>query len=453
MQESFKISKSFWQALSPTQTILTGFVALAVAGALLLWLPISSATGARQSLLDALFVTSSAVSTTGLSVVDIGSAYSIFGQVVVLLLFQIGGLGYMTFLAFFALAFRRKLSYRSGQTVQESLSAPSRGELLRHVKRVVLFTAVFELLGAILLSLYWLRSYPLPQAVYLGIFHSVSAFCTAGFSLFTDNLAGYQNDLALNLILTLLSIFGAIGFLVLSDVQLYADRVIRGIRPRRLTIHSKVSLLLFAFLSLAGMAVIFLAARLPPDLSIGERLLVSFFQSFSAATTTGFNTVDIGQYRMTVLLTLMVLMFIGAPAGGTGGGIKITTFAAVLLFIRSLLTGEWDVHIFRRRIPWPTIRRAVAITFMAASWVILVSGMLTFTEKDPFRDVLFEVVSALGTVGLSTGITPGLSVFGKIAIMVTMVAGRVGLISVALLLMKKAQPSAHRYPKEEIFVG
>jgi trk system potassium uptake protein TrkH len=146
-------------------------------------------------------------------------------------------------------------------------------------------------------------------------------------------------------------------------------------------------------------------------------------------------------------------MFIGAPSGGTGGGIKTTTFAAVLLFLRSLLTGEWDVHIFRRRIPWPTIRRAVGITVVAACWMVLVSGILTITESDPFSDILFEVVSALGTVGLSTGITPGLSVFGKIAIIVTMVAGRVGLLSIGLLLMEKTHPSAYRYPKEEIFVG
>lgn len=453
MQEQLGKSKPFWQALSPSQTILTGFVVLAAAGALLLWLPISSVEGSRQSFPDALFVASSAVSTTGLSVVDISSAYSIFGQVVVLLLFQIGGLGYMTFFAFFALAFRRKLSYRSGQTVQETLSAPSRGEVLRHVEKVILFTVVFELSGAIILSLYWLRSYPLPQALYLGIFHSVSAFCTAGFSLFTDNLAGYQDDLTIGLVLSALSVFGAIGFLVLSDVQIYLNRAIQGARPRRLLVHSKLSLLLFAALSLAGMIIIFLAGRRLPDLPLGERLLVAFFQSFSATTTTGFNTIDIGQLGTTVLLTMMVLMFIGAPAGGTGGGIKTTTFAAVLLFLRSLLTGEWDVHIFKRRIPWPTIRRSMAITFVAAAWVLLVSGILTLTESDPFRDILFEVVSALGTVGLSTGITPGLSVFGKIAITVTMVAGRVGLLSIGLLLMEKTRPSAYRYPKEEIFVG
>lgn len=419
----------------------------------MLWLPISSVGGDRQTFLDALFVAGSAVSTTGLSVVDIGSAYSIFGQAIVLLLFQIGGLGYMTFFAFFALAFRRKLSYRSGQTVQEALSAPSRGEVLRHVKKVILFTGVFELSGAIILSLYWLRSFPLPEALYLGLFHSVSAFCTAGFSLFTDNLTGYQNDLAIGLVLSALSIFGAIGFLILSDVQIYLNRAIRGARPRRLLVHSKLSLLLFAALSLAGMIIIFLSGRGLPDLPFGERLLVAFFQSLSATTTTGFNTVDIGQLGITVLLTLMMLMFIGAPAGGTGGGVKTTTFAAVLLFIRSLMTGEWDVHIFRRRIPWPTIRRAVAIVMAAASWVLLVSGILTVSEGVPFSDILFEVVSALGTVGLSTGITPSLTVFGKIAITVTMVIGRVGLLSIGLLLMEKRRPSAYRYPKEEIFVG
>ena len=201
------------------------------------------------------------------------------------------------------------------------------------------------------------------------------------------------------------------------------------------------------------MTIIFLSGRGLPDLPFGERLLIAFFQSLSATTTTGFNTVDIGPLGITVLLTLMMLMFIGAPAGGTGGGVKTTTFAAVLLFIRSLLTGEWDVHIFRRRIPWPTIRRAVAIVLAAASWVLLVSGILTVSEGVPFSDILFEVVSALGTVGLSTGITPGLSVFGKIAITVTMVIGRVGLLSIGLLLMEKRRPSAYRYPKEEIFVG
>jgi trk system potassium uptake protein TrkH len=339
--------------------------------------------------LDALFVASSAISTTGLSVVDIGTAYTTFGQVVIFLLFQIGGLGYMTFFALFVIILQHKLSYRSGGTIQEALSAPTRSEVIGHVKRIVLFTIGFELLGAMALSFYWLGSFSLARALYMGLFHSVSAFCTAGFALFPNSFEPFRDDLTINLIISTLSVLGGIGFLVLTDIQTYSHKLLRGVRPRRLLVHSKLALVTFAALSLTGTAVIFFSEGYLTRGPLGEGLLTAAFQSLSATTTTGFYTMNIGAITVTSLFTIIILMFIGAPAGGTGGGIKTATFATILLFARSMLYGERDVSVFRRRIPSGTVKRMVGIGTIATLWVLLVTGILTVFENQRLSDLLF----------------------------------------------------------------
>lgn len=316
--------------LSPIQTLVLGFLFISLLGMFLLMLPVANSNGRWQSLLDALFMATSAVSTTGLGVVAAGSHYTLFGQIIILLLFQIGGLGYMTLLVFVMGLLGRKVSFSSGNVMDETLSLPSRSDILGFIQRVIVFTAVFAGAGTLALMLHWLPEYEWPQALYLGLFHSISAFCTAGFALFDNGFEAYQHNALFNIVINIISIGGAIGFYVLTDAHLYLNRWWKKQRPRRLTVHSKLALLVLAALSVMGTAVLLLAET-DPAVSLAGRWWRASFQAFSAVSTTGFNTVPIGNLQTVSLLVLCVLMFIGAPAGGTGGGIKSTTFGVILL--------------------------------------------------------------------------------------------------------------------------
>jgi trk system potassium uptake protein TrkH len=444
--------KHFIHTLSPAQFFLTGFLLIALAGALLLALPMSNADGRFHSLVDALFISSSAVSTTGLSVVDIGSFYSRTGQILILLFIQIGGLGYMVFFAIIILILEQKLTFKSGEAIQQSLSAPSKGGVKHYIKKVLLFTFLFEAVGTIALTLYWLPENPFGEALFLGIFHSVSAFCTAGFALFAENFMSYEFDIFVNMVLNILSVTGGIGFLVLVDIQSLLSKVLDHQYPRHLLVHTRLALLTFAALTLFGILII-IFSEAGDGLSFGKRILSATFQALSASSTTGFNTTNITQMSESSLFVLIMLMFIGAPAGGTGGGIKTTTFAVIVLFVWSLLKGQQDVNIFERRIPKSTVSQTVGIGVMAMGWTFIITLLLTFTEQGSFFTILFEVVSALGTVGLSMGFTSSLTLVGKLAIIVTMLIGRVGLLSIGLSLMEKPHEMPFHYPEEEIFVG
>jgi trk system potassium uptake protein TrkH len=444
--------KQFIRTLSPAQFFLTGFLLIALVGAILLTLPLSSTDGRFHSLLDAFFISSSAVSTTGLSVVDIGSFYSRFGQVVILLLIQVGGLGYMTFFAGIILLFEQKLTFKSGEAIQQSISAPTTGGVKKYLKNVLLFTLAFEVVGTFALALYWLPDHSISEAFFLGLFHSVSAFCTAGFGLFSDNFISYELDIFVNIVLDILSIAGGIGFLVLTDIQSIVRKIAGHQFPRHLPIHTKLALLTFTALTLFGMFVI-LVSEEGGGRPFGPRLLSASFQAISASSTTGFNTADIANMNETSLFVIILLMFIGAPAGGTGGGIKTTTFAVILLFVWSLLKGQQEVNIFERRIRRSTVSRTVGIGVMAIGWAFFITLLLTITEQGSFMTILFEVISALGTVGLSMGFTTSLSDFGKLAIIASMLIGRVGLLSIGLSLMQKPHLAPYHYPEEEIFVG
>ncbi len=306
--------------LTPIQSLLTGFILIILIGSILLTLPVASSKGVSQPFIDALFTVTSAVSTTGLIVVDTGSFYSLFGQIVILILIEIGGLGYMTFIVSIAYVLGKKLSLSSKMTLRESLTGLYSGDIKKFVKLVILFTFLFEFVGAVILSLYWMREFPISQSIYLGIFHSVSAFCTAGFGLFSDSFSSYQGSLVINMIISILCIGGGIGFFVLLDIYTLFRKTITHIRPRRLSIHSKLVLVLSISLIVIGTGVIFISESGLSSLPLGHRVLSSAFQSITASTTTGFNTIDIGAMTSTSLFTIIVLMFIGASPGGTGGG-------------------------------------------------------------------------------------------------------------------------------------
>ncbi|MBU7026339.1 MAG: hypothetical protein HXS48_05305 [Theionarchaea archaeon] len=437
------------EKVTPIQVLVMGYVVVIVVGSLILQLPAASSDGNSQEYIDALFTATSAVSTTGLIVVDTGTFYSGVGQAVILLLFQIGGLGYMAFVVLMVYALGRKLSLVSAVTLKESLSGVTLGNMKKYLKAVFMFTFVFEGLGALFLTGYWLNHFSLSESVWLGVFHSVSAFCTAGFSLFSDSLILYQTSLFVTVVLCTLSIAGGVGFIILTDIRDVITRRMKNIRPCQLSIHSKLGLLATVILVGMGILVIFLSEDLP----LRERLFVSAFQSVSASTTTGFNSIDIGGLSATSLVVIIVLMAIGASPGGSGGGIKVTTFGVVVLSVWAVVRGREDVNVFGRRILPDTIRKSFSIGFMGILWVVAVVMVLTVTEKVVFLNILFEVVSALGTVGLSMGITSGLTGMGKFLVIVTMVIGRIGPLALAFSLLGEPESVQYKYAEEEVFIG
>lgn len=444
--------RSLVSRMTPTQLIVGGFVVLTLFGAYILTFPAASAEGTRQPFVDALFTASSGVTTTGLVVVDTGGYYSVFGQLVILVLFQIGGLGYMAFIAFLASLVGARLSYRTHLTVMESVAGAGLIEVRRLITAVFAFTFAFEGLGTVLLAFHWARQYPLPRAFYLGFFHSVSAFCTAGFGLFSDSFSAYRDSPLVNATIAVVTIAGGIGFFVLTDLREYVRRLRR--RPgHRLSTHSKLALGLSMLLIAGGTAIVLLTERWPSGLSLWQRFLAASFQAISASSTTGFNTVDIGKMAQASLFTLIVLMFIGSSPGGTGGGIKTTTMGVVLASAAALLRGSQDTVIFKRRVALDTVYRAMTIGMF---WTLLVTGatlLLTVTEKASFLQILFEVTSALGTVGLSMGITPELSILGKVVISIMMLLGRLGPLAVGFALLGRPRRALFRYVEAPVFVG
>lgn len=439
--------------MSPIRFLVIGYIVIIAAGASLLTFPVSSQTGERQPVLDAVFMASSGIATCGLTVVDIGSYYSTFGQLVILSIFQIGGMGYMAFFVLIAYALRRKLSASRRIAARESLSEAVGGNLRRFFLSVVIFTFVFELIGACALSMIWAREFPTGRAVYLGVYHSISAFCTAGMSVLPDSLVPWRNSLALNLVIDAVSLAGAIGFLVFYDLCHFLKKFLRREYPRRVSCHSKLSMLVTFIVIAAGAAVILVAERGGPPRALRDRALSASFQSISASTTDGFNTADIGAMSPTSLFMIILLMFVGASPGSTGGGIKTTTLGVIVLYCVAHLRGRKDANVFRKRIPDETINKALVVFMGFLAVAIADVLVLSATEKGTFLQIAFEAVSALGNAGLSAGLTPHLTAVGKVVLTVTMFIGRIGPLSAGLFLVGDPYPLPVRYVEGKIFIG
>lgn len=434
--------------LNPSQTIIAGFALIILAGAILLSLPSASADGRPTPFLTALFTATSATCVTGLVVVDTADHYSLFGQLVIMFLIQVGGLGYMTVATLMAIAIGRRIGLRERLVLQEAHNLYSVGGIVRFTRNVILMTMAIEGAGAILLAARWVPEFGWGRGVYYGVFHSISAFNNAGFDLMGQfrSLTGYAGDLTINAVIMALIVVGGLGFTVLTDLA----------TPRRISLHAKIVLTTTAALIVLGAALVLLLefsnqATLGP-LAAGRRVLAALFQSVTPRTG-GFNTVTIGELRDPTLMLIITLMFIGASPGGTGGGIKTTTFVAPLAVILSMLRGRPDPELFHRRLPPVVVYKAVTIALVAVAFVVTMGTLLSFIERMPFIQALFEVVSAFGTVGLSTGITPSLSAAGRILVMLTIFTGRVGLLTVAFALTRRQQPANIRYPEERIYVG
>ena len=316
--ELIKKHKNLLKKLNPLQLLVIGYFLVTMLFTFLLMLPISSKTNTSQNFIDALFAASSGISTTGLAVVDIGSFYSLFGQIMLMLDFQVGGIGYMAFIVFMAYLLHTRLSINNKIVASESVAGTHPGYSYNFFAKVIIFTLIFETIGGIILFFYWLPSYSFLYALYLGFFHSISAFCTAGFCLFPDSLMSHKNSITINLVIDIISIIGGIGFYVLDDIYLFVKKTLKKESFRPLSVHSKLAITVTVIVLVIGTGIIFVSQKWAPSAGIKERLLASSFQAISASTTDGYNTIDIGAMSSTGLFMIILLMFMAhrpaAPA-------------------------------------------------------------------------------------------------------------------------------------------
>ena len=411
----------------PAKLLLLGYISYMIVGWILLSLPFSRRV--QVTALDNLFIAVSAVSTTGLVTVDPGQSYSTFGQIVLMLLIQLGGLGYMTVTSVAMISTHRELGPVRTSTTRTAFSLPDSMDPKLFLRSVVLFTLIVEATGAAALYPFF-ASAGTPNPVWSAIFHAVSAFCTAGFSLNSDSLEAFRGNTPVNAIIGVLSLLGAMGFIIVVD----AFRRLTGANAN-LSFTSKVILRLTAIFILIGTVLIFLAEPSITGLAPKERVLAAFFQAMSASTTVGFDTVGIGPMSNAALVVLLVLMIIGASPAGTGGGLKTTSVAALIGLVRSTLKGRDAIRLFKRRVPLGRLQAATAALTFYIALITAALFLLFLTEPQAgFASVLFEAVSAIGTVGLSMGLTSELSELGKVIIIILMTAGRLGILTFGLAI-------------------
>lgn len=422
----------------PGRLIAAGFAMLILFGAVLLLLPLSVRGDAEVHFIDALFTSTSAVCVTGLIAIDVADHFTTFGQAVVAVLIQVGGLGVTSIGVGLILAARKNVGLKGRILLKESLNIQGIKGMIRLVKSILLMTLCFELMGIVLSFLVFVQDYPVLKALWISIFHSIAAFNNSGFDILGGlrNLIPYQNNILLNLTTSGLIIFGGLGFLVILDV-------LKKRSFRKLTLHSKVVLTTTLTLLVAGTLLL----KATEDIT----WLGAFFQSVSARTA-GFSTYPIGEFTNAGLFTLIILMFIGASPGSTGGGIKTSTFFVLSQHVRSLFTKR-HISAFRRNIPWEVFSKACTISLLSLLLVCVGTFFLCVLEPEySFVQLLFEEVSAFGTVGLSTGITPTLSVASKLILIFTMFAGRVGTFTLLTMWIDRPAPSV-RYTEESVSIG
>ncbi|WP_347565994.1 TrkH family potassium uptake protein [Pseudoflavonifractor sp. SW1122] len=422
----------------PGRLIATGFAMLILFGAVLLLLPLSVRGDAEVHFIDALFTSTSAVCVTGLIAIDVADHFTTFGQAVVAVLIQVGGLGVTSIGVGLILAARKNVGLKGRILLKEALNIEGIKGMIRLVKSILLMTLCFELMGIVLSFLVFVQDYPVLKALWISIFHSIAAFNNSGFDILGGlrNLIPYQNNILLNLTTSGLIIFGGLGFLVILDV-------LKKRSFRKLTLHSKVVLTTTLTLLVAGTLLL----KATEDIT----WLGAFFQSVSARTA-GFSTYPIGEFTNAGLFTLIILMFIGASPGSTGGGIKTSTFFVLSQHVRSLFTKR-HISAFRRNIPWEVFSKACTISLLSLLLVCVGTFFLCVLEPEySFVQLLFEEVSAFGTVGLSTGITPTLSVASKLILIFTMFAGRVGTFTLLTMWIDRPAPSV-RYTEESVSIG
>ncbi|TWT05522.1 Ktr system potassium transporter B [Planococcus sp. CPCC 101016] len=432
--------------ISPPLVISGSFLFLILTGTLLLKLPF--ATTRPISWTDALFTATSATTVTGLSVFDPGTVLTGFGELVLLVLIQCGGLGLMTFAVAILILFRKKVGLQSRIYLQESLTQNTVGGIVRLVKLILTFALTVEAIAAVLLTIYWIPEFGFKDALNYSVFHVISAFNNAGFSLFPDNLMSFAGDPLVNVLISFLFIIGGIGFTVGMDVSQKKSF-------HRWALHTKLMVGGTLIVNVVAMIVIFALEYGNPgtlgNMSLHDKLLASYFSAVTPRTA-GFNTLNYGELEDPTLLFTMLLMFIGGGSASTASGIKLTTFIVVLLATASFLRSRREPELFGRSIRLETVIRSLAITTISVLLVVFFLFLLTITEKIPFLPLAFEVVSAFGTVGLSMGITGDLSGLGEVLLSLVMFTGRIGPLTLFFILMKPRKEN-FRYPYEPVFTG
>ncbi|MGB3547396.1 MAG: potassium transporter TrkG [Saprospiraceae bacterium] len=422
----------FRTSKSPQFNLVLGFLIYMLVGFLLLSLPIFHKL--PVSFLDNLFIAASAISTTGLVTVSVSDSYNLGGQLVVAALIQLGGIGYMTLTTYYLLFTTKTISHWHRRLMGTEFALPKDIEIQDFLRSVVLFTLVMEILGAIFFFIGFADAgMAFGERLWSSIFHSISAFCTAGFGLDNNSFVLYQNDVLINTVISVLAIAGSLGFIVITDLYYRLSG-----RSKSLTFTTRM--IVTGFLLLLGFGTLLVRFTEPTIYTSGESMwLKSFFQAMTAMTTVGFNTIDTGALSLPILMAVIFLMYIGASPSGTAGGMKITTLTAMIAILSSRLKGKARVSFLGRRIPGERLFVATSIFILYTSLIFLATTALTYSEAQPLDKLLFEVASALGTVGLSTGITGSLSVVGKVIFILLMFVGRVGVLTFGFALLERKQ--------------
>jgi trk system potassium uptake protein TrkH len=415
-------------------------------------LPFAHSNEETPRFIDALFTATSATCVTGLVVVDTGTYWTTAGQIIILAMIQIGGLGFMTMATLFAIFLKRRISLKERLVLQEALNQTSIEGIIRLVRKVIIYALTIEFVGAVLFAIRFMFDMPVGEALFKGVFHAVSFFNNAGFDIMGDyrSLTDYVGDPLINVVAMLLIILGGLGFVVLADlVQIRNPK-------RKLSLHSKVVLSMSGFLIVFGALVIFLFeysnGRTMAPLGFGEKVLSAFMQSVSPRTA-GVNSLDIGGLRQATQFFIVILMFIGASPGSTGGGIKTTTFTALVGAVIAMVRGKEDVVLFKYRLAQERVYKALTVTLFAFGLVMLATMILSTFEDHHFLMILFEVTSAFGTVGLTMGLTSQLTVAGKIIIILMMFIGRLGPLTLTYALGPKQGRVMYRNAEGKIIIG
>ena len=457
MKVYIRIKNFFARHLSPTRIFVLSFAGVILTGGILLWFPFSATKG-NLRFVDALFSATSAVCVTGLVVIDIGKDLSTLGQVITIVLFQVGGLGIITFSTVFFVLMGRGLSFKRREIIQSTFLHTPRRDFIVIAKMVLWFTFIIESLGTLVLFMRFSMDFPLGTALYHAVYNAISAFNNCGYSLFSDNLMGYQGDFIVNLTIMGLIVHGGIGFIVQYEVLSW----FKGAQ-KRLSVHTKIVLISTTLLILSGAFLFYLFERnhVIKDAPVLTKILTSFFQSVTPRTA-GFNTVDIGLLTNATILLMMVLMFIGASPGSTGGGVKTTSAALLVMLMWDRLKGNLDLNIFNRTVPREIVSRTVSIIFASAFSIAIITSVLLIAgegnlppleSRHHFVEYLFDTVSAFGTVGLSMGVTPKLNDLQKCALILMMFVGRVGPLALAFSLSRDTGGKTLTYAEEGVMVG
>ncbi|WP_427160364.1 TrkH family potassium uptake protein [Aliinostoc sp. HNIBRCY26] len=444
--------------MTVSRTICLGFLAVITIGAILLMMPFSTSSGSWNDPIVALFTSTSAVCVTGLSVVDPGTYFSFWGQLFIALLAQIGGLGYMTTTTFLILLIGRKFDLRQKIAIQQALDRPGMSGGAQVIRSIIATTLIFEITGVLLLLIAFVPDYGWSQGLWLAIFHSINAWNNAGFSLFKDNLIGYQSSAVVVFTITGLIIFGGIGYQVILETYIWLrDRFLKKKATLVFSLDFKVATSTTLILLVLGtIAFLCIEMRNPETLgnkSFSTQLMLAWFQSVTPRTA-GFNTIDNGKMTTAGLFITIALMFIGASPGGTGGGIKTTTVRVLTSCTKSILQGKEEVLLYNRKIAVSLILKAVGVLVGSIATVIISTILIALTDPElDFIQILFEVMSAFATVGLSTGITSSVTPAAKIILIITMYIGRVGVLLLMSSILGDPKPTRIHYPEENLLVG